>query len=49
LVLRDILDELVTPEAALRDYAVVLTADHKKVDEAATDAERARRRHAAEA
>jgi N-methylhydantoinase B len=49
LVVRDVLDELVTPEAALRDYGVVLTADHTQVDASATEIERARRRQASQA
>ncbi|MBM3518261.1 MAG: hydantoinase B/oxoprolinase family protein [Alphaproteobacteria bacterium] len=43
-VLADVEDEYVTPAGALCDYGVVLAADGRSVDTAATDAERARRR-----
>ena len=42
LVLRDVLRDLVSAEAALRDYGVVIDGD--AVDRAATEAERARLR-----
>ena len=43
-VLRDVLRDLVSPEAALREYGVVILGD--TVDEAATNAERSRQRSA---
>jgi N-methylhydantoinase B len=46
LVLRDVLLDLVTPEAALRDYGVVV--DGAALDAAATEAERARQREGRE-
>ncbi len=42
LVLRDVQRDLVSAEAALREYGVVVSGD--TVDEAATEAERARHR-----
>ncbi len=44
LVRQDIIDELITPQAALENYGVVLTPDHR-VDAAATQARRAELNH----
>ena len=41
LVLRDVIEGLVSAQAALRQYGVVLTADQTAIDEAATIAQRA--------
>ena len=38
LVLRDVLNEFVSPDAARDEYGVVLTGDPHQVDEAATTA-----------
>lgn len=48
-VLDDVLDEFISVETARRDYGVVLTADGRAVDEAATAALRAEMRAAREA
>lgn len=48
-VLRDVHNEYVSPEAARRDYGVVLAADDQTVDEAATQALRATMRAEREA
>jgi N-methylhydantoinase B len=44
LVARDLRDELVTPEAAGRDYGVVVAGDRPVIDVAATEALRTRLR-----
>jgi N-methylhydantoinase B len=43
LVLADVLDEKLSPEAARRDYGVVLTGDGQQIEQEATAALRARR------